>query len=74
MKLTGKVTRRAVNPGSKSERAALLLVAGDESLALRRQDGPAWGDKELDALEGKTIEAEGERAGATFVMKRWREV
>ncbi len=74
MKLTGKVVRRRVNPGSKSERATLVLVAGAEELVLRRSDGPSYGDAALDALEGKSIEAEGERAGSTFVMKRWREV
>jgi hypothetical protein len=72
--LTGAVVRRRVNVGSKGERVAVLLVGEHGEVALRREGGHAFKDPELDALEGKRIEAEGESAGATFIMKRWREV
>jgi hypothetical protein len=74
MTLTGRVVRRRVNAGSKSERVAVLLAGDHGEVVLRRQGGNPFKDPELDALEGKTIEAEGESAGTTFIMTRWREV
>ena len=73
MKLTGTVVRRRVNAGSKSERVAVLLVGDHGEIVLRREGGNAFKDPALDELEGKRIEAEGESAGTTFIMKRWRE-
>ena len=73
MRRTGLVVRRPVFAGSKSERDAVMLRTAEGDLVLRRADGPAYGDQALDALEGKTIDAEGELVGNTFVMTGWRE-
>ena len=74
MRRSGLVVRRRVFAGSKSERDAVMLRTGGGDLVLRRADGPAFGDRALDALEGKSIDAEGELVGNTFVMTGWREV
>ncbi len=74
MRRTGLVVRRRVFAGSKSERDAVMLRTADGDLVLRRADGPAFGDAALDALEGKTLDAEGELVGNTFVMTGWRKV
>ena len=71
MRRSGLVVRRRVFAGSKSERDAVMLRTADGDLVLRRADGPAFGDRALDALEGKSIDAEGELVGNTFVMRRW---
>jgi hypothetical protein len=70
--LTGEVRRETVAAGTKSERAALVLVTGDQRLRLRRRGAPAYGpDPELDALEGKTITATGTALASTFLMDSW---
>ena len=74
MRRSGLVVRRRVFAGSKSERDAVMLRTAEGDLVLRRADGPAFGDRALDALEGKSIATDGELVGNTFVMTGWREV
>jgi hypothetical protein len=70
----GRVVRKTVSPGSKSEREAVVLDLGGEQLVLRRFGGNAFSDPVLDSLVGRRIRAEGERTGYTFIMRAWTEL
>lgn len=71
-KITGKVSRRRIAPGSKSERVGVVLQddAG-RSYVLRRAGGHPFYDKALDRLVGKTITATGLVSGRSFIMDDW---
>lgn len=71
--LTGKVTRDTFAKGSKSERPAVFLKTPKGSFVLRRAGGNAFMDPALDELVGKTITANGELHGYTFLMADWRD-
>lgn len=73
MELVGKVVRKAVAVGSKSERDAIVLQTDGEDLVLRIHDGNPFHDPRLDALVGKNIRATGVQHGYTFLMKDWTE-
>jgi hypothetical protein len=71
--VAGKVTRSLVHPGSKSERNAVVLeTAEGRRYILRRHDGPAFADPELEPLVGKSLVAEGLETGDTLIMRDWR--
>ena len=64
----GRVDRRAVAAGSKSEHDAVVLVTDDgRELILRRLGGNPFADPELDALVGKTVRCTGELRGTTLI-------
>jgi hypothetical protein len=71
----GRVVRRAINTGSKSERRdAIMLEADDATYVLRRRGGnPFADDPTLDRLVGKLIDAKGRQHGSTFLMDDWSE-
>ena len=72
MTLQGRVVRKRVSAGSKSEHEALVLVTSDgEEYRLRRQEGNPFRDPELDVLEGKRIECEGIVRDGLVIMTRW---
>jgi hypothetical protein len=72
MQLAGEVIRKTIAPGSKSERAAVVLkTAQGTEYVLRRKGGNAFADAELDQLVGRHIRAEGLLHGYTFVLDRW---
>ena len=72
MILQGRVVRKRVSIGSKSEHEALVLVTPDgEEYKLRRQEGNPFRDPELDVLEGKRIECEGVLRNGQIIMTRW---
>ena len=71
MQLRGKVVRKPVGAGSKSDRAAVVLVTPDAEYVLRRRGGNAFADPELDALVGVTIRATGTLHGYTFLVDSW---
>jgi hypothetical protein len=72
-KVEGKVERRVVARGSKSERRAVVLTtSAGETFVLRRKGGPALGDRDLDSLVGHSIAAEGVATSGTLIMNRWR--
>ena len=72
MTLQGRVVRKRVSAGSKSEHEALVLVTPDgEEYKLRRQEGNPFRDPELDVLEGKRIECEGIVRDGLVIMTRW---
>lgn len=64
--------RERVAAGSKSDRAAIVLLADSgEEYVLRRKGGNAFSDPALDKLEGKSISGSGLIAGSTFIMDDW---
>jgi len=68
----GRVARKRVSAGSKHEHDALVLITADGTeYRLRRQGGNPFRDPELDYLEGKEIECEGEERDAQIIMSRW---
>lgn len=71
MLLRGKVVRKPVGSGSKSERDAVVLITPDAEYVLRRVGGNAFADPELDGLVGSEIRATGTLHGYTFLMDGW---
>jgi hypothetical protein len=72
MSFRGQVVRKRLSVGSKSEHAGLVLVTPDgKQYKLRRQGGNPFRDPELDVLEGKQIECEGDLADGQLIMTRW---
>lgn len=57
--------------GSKSEREAVMLLAGDQRYVLRRQGGNALHDSVLEELVGKRIQGTGSLADYTFLLADW---
>jgi hypothetical protein len=72
-KLSGRVIRKPVAAGSKSEHAAVVLkTAAGEEFVLRRLGGNAFSDPQLDELVGSSITGEGQISGQTFILKTWK--
>ena len=71
MKLRGRVTRKLLYRGTKSEHEGLVLLAPEGEFKLRRQGGNPFEDEALTALEGKEIEGEGVVRKNQFIMSRW---
>jgi len=73
MTLQGRVLRKRLSVGSKSEHEALVLVTSDgQEYKLRRQGGNPFRDPELDRLEGKQIECEGLLRDGQIIMDSWK--
>jgi hypothetical protein len=72
MIVRGRVVRKRLSTGSKSEHDALVLVTLEgQEYKLRRQEGNPFRDPELDVLEGKRIECEGIVRDGQCIMTRW---
>jgi hypothetical protein len=71
MILEGRVIRKRINIGSKSEHDAAVLVTSDGEHKLRVQGGHPFRDPEVDALVGKHIRGEGIMAAGQFIMERY---
>jgi hypothetical protein len=67
----GRVVRKRVAEGSKSDHAAVVLQTGDSELVLRRQGGNAFQDDVLDGLVGHRIRGVGRRSGTTLILSEW---
>lgn len=75
MELTGRVIKKKIGIGSKSERRAVCLVTGDREYVLRRKDGNPFYDPKLEKLVGKEIRAVGDTVGGyTLLMSQWTEI
>jgi hypothetical protein len=74
MKMQGRVIKKQVARGSKSERKAVLLSTDEGEFVLRRQGGNAFQDEVLDGLVGQNISCTGQLHGYTFIIKSWKEL
>lgn len=70
----GRVAKKRVAPGSKSDHEAVVLETGDGSLVLRRQGGNAFRDPVLDDLVGHRIRGTGRRSGSTLILTDWEDL
>ena len=73
MTIRGKVERRRVGGGSKSEHDAVVLTTKDGVYTLRRRGGHAFEDPVLDSLVGKELEFEGLLQDNVLHVTSWRE-
>lgn len=72
MKLRGRVTRKLLYRGTKSEHEGLVLLAPEGEFKLRRRGGNPFQDESLATLEGKEIEGEGILRKGQFILSDWR--
>jgi hypothetical protein len=69
----GEVRRELVAADTKSERVALVLVAGDRRWRLRRRGAAAYGnDPALASLEGRRVVVTGTPVGTVFLADSWQ--
>ena len=68
MKLLGKIVKKGVALGSKSQHDAVVIVTENGEFILRRSGGNPFADPELDKLVGKQLQCEGTLHGQTFIM------
>ena len=71
MKLRGRVTKKLLYAGTKSEHEGLVLVTADGEFRLQRKGGNPFWDEILAELEEKEIEAEGTLKENRFIMSQW---
>jgi len=71
MKLRGRVAKKLLYAGTKSEHEGLVLITSDGEFRLQRKGGNPFWDDVLAELEGKEIEAEGTVREARFIMSHW---
>jgi len=71
MKLRGRVIKKVLYKGTKSEHEGLVLLASEGEFKLRRQGGNPFWDVALASLEGKEIKGEGIVRKNQFIMSRW---
>ena len=71
MKLRGRVTKKMLYGGTKSEHEGLILVTLQGEFKLRRKGGNPFQDDTLAQLEGSEIEGEGIIRGQQFIMDQW---
>jgi hypothetical protein len=71
MKLRGKVAKKLLYAGTKSEHEGLVLVTAEGEFKLQRKGGNPFWDETLAQLEGKEIEGEGTMRETRFTMSRW---
>ena len=73
IQVKGRVVRKRVGAGSKSDHSAVCLqTARGQEYVLRRMGGNAFEDPELDALVDQEIEGEGKLAGQTLILTNFR--
>lgn len=71
MKLRGRVIKKLLYAGTKSEHEGLVLVTADGVFKLQRKGGNPFWDETLAELEGKEIEAEGTLKENRFILSQW---
>jgi len=71
MKISGRVVRRKIAVGSKSEnKNGICLVTKDKEYILIELGANPFSDKTLKSLVGKQVELEGTIEGNRFFIKR----
>ena len=68
--LRGFVTSGPYATGSKSERQAVFLEAGEHRYVLRRKGGPVFADARLKRFVGHEVECDGFFVGSTLLAVR----
>ncbi len=63
----GEVALRAVNPGSKSAREAVVLVSNERTWVLRRRGAPSVGDTALLDFVGQRVRAVGTASAGQLI-------
>jgi hypothetical protein len=71
MILRGKVEKKLLYAGTKSEHEGLVLVTAEGEFKLQRKGGNPFWDETLAELEGKEIEVEGTLRETRFTMSQW---
>jgi hypothetical protein len=71
MKLRGRVTKKILYTGTKSEHEAITLNTMQGKFKLRRKGENAFMDETLINLEGKEIEGDGVLRGNQFIIDKW---
>ncbi len=67
----GRVIRKLVAKGSRSEHDAVMLEMAEGEVVLRRRDANAFSDPVLDELVGKSIRGTGDLTGQTLLLRDW---
>ena len=70
MIIEGRVIKRRIAVGTKSEHDAVMLSTESGDYVLRRQGGNAFRDPELDRLVGETVSCDGVIHGHTLLVSR----
>jgi hypothetical protein len=70
----GKVIRKTIAGGSKSEHAAVVLQTGGRDYVLRMAGGNPFEDPHLARLVGKTIRCKGEIRDYALIVSELTEV
>jgi hypothetical protein len=71
MKFRGRVTKKVLYSGTKSEHEAIILTTMQGEFKLRRKGENAFMDEALVSLIGKEIEGDGVLRGNQFIMDKW---
>ena len=71
MKLRGRVIKKHLYAGTKSEHEGLVLVTAEGEFKLQRKGGNPFWDETIAELEGKEIEAEGVLKESRFTLSHW---
>lgn len=72
VELSGRVSRRTFDVGSKSERESVALETDSgEVYAIRKDGAPAFGDHSLDALVGGNFTMRGIANGRLLIVRDW---
>jgi hypothetical protein len=74
MQATGRVERKQVAQGSKSERNAVVLKTSKGEYVLQRAGGHPFHDDVLDELVGSQVTFEGAIMGNTLIVRDWNVV
>jgi hypothetical protein len=72
MKLRGRVARKILYRGTKSEHEGVFLLSPEGEFKLRRVGGNPFYDEVLAGLEGREIEGEGILRKGQFILSDWR--
>jgi hypothetical protein len=68
--LRGRVTRGTYAKGTKSQRQAVFLEAGEQRYVLRRKGGPVFADAKLRRFVGHEVECDGFFVGTTLLADK----
>jgi len=70
--LTGRLARRLLAQGSKSEHTGMVLIDDQgRSHVLRRQGANPFRDEVLEALDGQHLRLSGQMLEHGFLVERW---